>query len=100
MLCILKNNALGIYKQIEAFHLSFQLFEKWYSSKGGLEINAFQKKSSGKIVNDGILYKMLGIRLKAFLPYSMDANVNKEVCGSDVSQDWCGRKLMSFYQTV
>ena len=59
-----------------------------------------KKKSSGKIVNDGILYKMLGIRLKAFLPYSMDANVNKEVCGSDVSQDWCGRKLMSFYQTV
>lgn len=49
------------------------------------------------VADDWSLYKMLGIRFKAFHPYLMDANVNMEVFGSDVSQDEWGinRKLMS-----
>ena len=42
------------------------------------------------VADDWTLYKSLGIRLKAFQPYLMDANVNMEVLGSDVSQDTWG----------
>lgn len=52
------------------------------------------------VADDWELYKILGIRLKAVIPYMIDANVNMEILGSEVVQsDWgINRRLMSHYE--
>lgn len=47
--------------------------------------------------DDWMVYKTLGVRLKAVRPYLIDANVDMDLLGSDVLQDQWGinRKLMS-----
>lgn len=50
------------------------------------------------VADDWTLYKSLGIRLKAFYPYLMDANVNMDVLGSEILQETWGidRRKMSW----
>lgn len=47
--------------------------------------------------DDWMVYKTLGVRLKAVKPYMIDANVDMDLLGSDVLQEQWGinRKLMS-----
>jgi len=49
------------------------------------------------VADDWNLYKRLGVNFFAIMPYLIDANVNMDLLGSDVSQDIWGinRRLMS-----
>lgn len=54
------------------------------------------------VSDDWMLYKHMGIHLKAIIPYIVDANLNMELLGSDVNQYSWGidRKRMSLNNIV
>lgn len=54
------------------------------------------------VADHWLFYKTLGIKIKAIMPYMIDANLNMDLLSSDVAQDEWGihRKKMSFMNVI